>query len=89
MPLVLILSKTYRWTTGQNDVLFSETTHRTDLWNPVIWQPSNFWNFFTIKSQTLGPGQFRALGGEHVFVFQYKCPVDSRPSNPNLRLINH
>ena len=26
---------------------------------------------------------------EHVFVFQYKCPVDGRPGDPNLRLLNH
>ena len=81
--------QTYRWTTGRNDALSFETTNRMDLWNPAVWQPSNFWDFFTTKSQTLGPGQFRALAREHVFVFQYKCPVDGRPGDPNLRLINH
>ena len=60
-----------------------------DLWNPAIWQPSNLWDFFITKSQTLGPGQFRPLAREHVFVFQYKCPVDGRPGDPNLRLLNH
>ena len=84
------LKQTYRWTTtGQNDALSFQATHRTDLWNPAIWQPSNIWYFFRTKSQTLGPGQFRVLAREHVFVFQYKCPVDGRPGDRNLRLINH
>ena len=48
-----------------------------------------FWNFFTTKSQTLGPGQFRALAREHVFLFHNRCPVDGRLGDPNLRLINH
>ena len=60
-----------------------------DLLNRAIWQPSNLWDFFTIKSQTLGAGQFQGLAPEHVFLFQYKCPVDGRPGDPNLRLINH
>ena len=75
--------QTYLWTTGRHDPLF-ETTNRMDLWNPAIWQPSNLWDFFTTKSQTLGPGQFRALAREHVFVFQYNCPVDCRPGDGNL-----
>ena len=41
------------------------------------------------KSQTLGPGQFRALAREHVFVFHYKCPVDGQRGDPNLQLLNH
>ena len=53
------------------------------------WEPSNLWDFFSTKAQTLGPGQFRALAREHVFLFQYKCPVDSRPGDPNCRLLNH
>ena len=59
------------------------------LWNPAIWQPSNLWDLFITKSQTMGPGQFRALAREHVFVFQYKCPVNGQPGDPNLRLLNH
>ena len=66
-----------------------ETTNRMDLWNPAIWQPSNLWDFFMTKSQTLGPGQFRALALEHVFAFQYKCTVDGQPGKLNLRLLNH
>ena len=60
-----------------------------DLSNPAIWELSNLWDFFTIKSQKLGPGQFRGFACEPVFVFQYKCPVDGQPGDPNLRLINH
>ena len=78
--------QTYRWTTGRHDALSFETSNRMDLWNPAIWQPSNLWDFFTTKSQPLGPGQFRGVAREHVFVFQYKCPVDGRPGDPNLRL---
>ena len=48
-----------------------------------------FGGFFSTKAQTLGPGQFRALARAHVFVFQYKCPVDGQPGDPNLRLLNH
>ena len=59
--------QTYGWTTGPNDALSFETTNRMYLWNPAIWQPSNLWDFFTTKSQTLGPGQFRALAREHVY----------------------
>ena len=61
--------QTYRWTTNRNDAFSFETTNRMDLWNPAIWQPSNLWDFYTTKTQTLGPGQFRALAREHVFVF--------------------
>ena len=39
------------------------------------------------KLEALDPGQFPAVAREHVFVFQYKCPVDGRPGNPNLRLL--
>ena len=60
-----------------------------DLWNPAIWQPSNLWDFFMTKSQTLRPGQFRDLAREDVFLFQYKCPVDHQPGDPKLRLLNH
>ena len=80
---------TYRWTAGRKDALSFETTNQKDLWSPAIWQPSNLWEFFRTKSQTLGPGQFPALAREHVFVFQYKCPVDSRPGDPTVRLLNH
>ena len=60
-----------------------------DLWNAAIWQPSNRWDFYSTKSQTLGPGRFRGLACKHVFVLQYKCPFDSRLGDPNHRLINH
>ena len=81
--------QTCGWTTGRSDALSFETTNRMDSWNRAIWQLSNLQDFFTTKSQTLGLGQFRALAREHVFVFQYKCPVDGRPGVPNLRLLNH
>ena len=81
--------QTYRRTDGRNDALPLQATNQTDLWNPAIWQPSNLWDFFTTKAQRLGPGQLRALAREHVFVFQYKRPVDCRPGDPNLQLINH
>ena len=76
-----------RWTTGCNDAQIFQTTRRTDLWKPTIWQQPSFLDFYTAKWQT--PGQLRALVREHVSPFQYKCPVDGRPGDPNLRLINH
>ena len=79
----------YPWTTGRNDALSFQTTHQTDLWNPAIGQPSNLWDFFTNKLPMLGPGQFRGQAREHVLVFQYKSPVNSRPGDPNLPFINH
>ena len=79
----------YRWSTGRHDAFSFEVTNRTDLWSEDAWKPSNLWDFYSTKAQTLGPGQFRALAREHVFVFQYKCPVDGRPGDPNLRLLNH
>ena len=75
--------QSYRCTTGRIDALSFETTNRMDMWNPALW------DFFTTKSQTLGPGQFRGLALEHVFLFQHKCPVDGQPGNPKLRLFNH
>ena len=45
--------------------------------------------FLWTKAQTLGPAQSRALAREHVFVLQYKCPVDGRPGDPNLQLLKH
>ena len=42
----------------------------------------------TIKRQP-GGVSIRTDFSEHVFVFQYKCPVDNRPGDPNLRLLNH
>ena len=66
-----------------------EVTNRTDLWNEDAWKPWNLWDFHLTKAKTLGPGQFRALAREHVFVFQYKCPVDGRSLDPNLQLLNH
>ena len=72
-----------------HDVFYFEATNRTDLRNEDVSKPSNLWNFYSIKAQTLGPGQFGALAPEHVFMFQYKCPVDGRPGDPNLRLLNH
>ena len=44
---------------------------------------------FSTQAQTLGLGQFRALAREHVFVFQYKCPLNGRLGDPNPRLLNH
>ena len=81
--------ETYRWSTGRHDAFSFEVTNRTDLWSEDGWKPSNLWDFYSTKAQTLGPGQFRVLAREHVFVFQYKCPVDGRPRDPNLRLLNH
>ena len=81
--------QTYQWTTGRNDALSFQTTNRMDLWNPAIWQPLNLWDFFKTRSHTLGQGQFRAPPREHVFVFQYKCPIYGWPGDPNLRLLNH
>ena len=81
--------ETYRWSTGRDDGFSFEVTNRTDLPNEDVWKPSNLWDFYWTKAQTLGPGQFRALAREHVFIFQYKCPVDSQPGDPNLRLLNH
>ena len=81
--------ETYRWTTGRHDGCSFEATNRTDLWREDVWKPSSLWDFYSTRAQTLGPGHFRALAREHVFVFQYKCPVDDRPGDPNLRLLNH
>ena len=81
--------ETYRWSTGRHDGYSFEVTNRADLWSEDAWKPSSLWDFYSTRAQTLGPGQFRALAREHVFVFQYKCPVDDRPGDPNLRLLNH
>ena len=81
--------ETYRWSTGRHDGFSFEVPNRSDLWSEDAWKQSNLWDFYSTKAQTLGPGQFRALAREHVFVFQYKCPVDGRPGDPNLRLLNH
>ena len=81
--------ETYRWSTGRHDAFSLEVTNQTDLWSEDVWKPSNLWDFYSTKAQTLGPGQFRALAREHVFVFQYKCPVYNRPGDPNLRLRKH
>ena len=81
--------QTYRCSTGRHDTFSFEVTNRMDLWNEDILKPSNLWFFFLTKAQTLGLGQFRALAREHVFLFQYKCPVDGRPGDPNLRSLNH
>ena len=81
--------ETYRWSTGRHDAFPFEVTNLTDLWSEDAWKQSNLWDFYSTKSQTLGPGQFRALAREHVFVFQYKYPVDGLPGDPNLRLLNH
>ena len=59
------------------------------FWSEDAWKQSNLWDFYSTKAQTLGPGQFRALAREHVFVLQYKCPVDGRPGDLNLRLLHH
>ena len=83
-----VSKETYRWSTGRHDAFSFEVTNRTDLWNEDVWRPLNLWDFYSIKAQTLGPGQFRALAREHVFVFQYKCTVNGRPGDPNLRLLN-
>ena len=80
--------QTYRWSTGRHDAFSVEVTNRTDLWNEDVWKPSNLCDFYATKAETLGPGQFRALAREHVFAFQYKCPVNGRPGDPNLRLLN-
>ena len=81
--------QTYRWSTGRHDAFSLEVTNPTDLWEEDIWKPSNLWNFYSTKAQRLGPGEFRALAREHIFTFQYKCPIDGRPGDPNLRLLNH
>ena len=81
--------ETYRWSTGRHDGYSFEVTNLADLWSEDAWKPSSLWDFYSTRAQTLGPGQFRALAREHVFVFQYKCPVDDRPGDPNLRLLNH
>ena len=81
--------ETYRWSTGRHDGYSFEVTNRADLWSEDVWKPSSLWDFYSTRAQSLGPGQFRALAREHVFVFQYKCPVDDRPGDPNLRLLNH
>ena len=81
--------ETHRWSTGRHDGCSFEATNRTDLWCEDVWNPSSLWDFYSTRAQTLGPGQFGALAREHVFVFQYKCPVDNRPGDPNLRLLNH
>ena len=81
--------ETYRWTTGRHDGYSLEVTDPVDMWREDAWKPLNLSNFFSTKAQTLGPGQFRALAREHIFVFQYKCPVYGRPGDPNPRLLNH
>ena len=84
-----IKPQTYRRSTVRHDVFSLEVTNRKDLWNKDISKLSNVWVFYSTKAQTLGPGQFRALAPEHVFVFQHKSPVDSPPGEPNLRLLYH
>ena len=74
-------SQKYRWTTGCHDAQSLQTSRRTDLWKPTIWQQSSLWDFYTAKLQTLGTGQHRAFAREHVFVFHYKCPVDGLPGD--------
>ena len=74
--------ETYRWSTGQHDEFSFEVTNWIDLWSEDAWKSSNLWDFYSTKAQTLGPGQFRVLAREHVFVFQYKCPIDGRPGDP-------
>ena len=81
--------ETYRWSTGRHDGSSFQVTNQTDLWSEDAWKPSNLWDFYSTKAQTLGPGQFRALARKHVFLFEYKCPVDGRPGDPSLRLLNH
>ena len=81
--------QTHRRSNGRHDVFSFKATNGMDLWNEDIWKPSNLWDFFSTKAQTLGPGQFRALAREHVFLFQYKCPVDIRPGDPILQLLYH
>ena len=81
--------QTYRWSTGRHDTFTFEVTNRTEWWNEDVWKPSNLSDFYSTKAQTLGQGPFQALAREYVFVFQYKCPVDGRPGDPNLRLLNH
>ena len=81
--------ETYRLSTGRPDSFSFEVTNRTDLWGEDAWKQSNLWDFYSTKAQTLGPGQFRVLAREHVLVFQYNCPVDGQPGDPNLRLLNH
>ena len=77
--------QTYRCSTGRHDAFSFEVTTRTDSRNEDVLKPSNLWDFYSTKAQTLGPGQFRALAREHVLVFQYKCPINGRPGDPNLR----
>ena len=77
--------ETYLWSTDRHKAFSFEVTNRTDLWSEDAWKPSNLWDFYSTKAQTLGPAQFRALAREHVFVFQYKCPVDGRTGDPNLQ----
>ena len=81
--------ETYGWSTGRHDAFSIEVTNRTNLCSEDAWKPSSPWDFYSTKAQTLGPGQFRALAREHAFVYQYKCPVDGHPGDPNLRLLNH
>ena len=76
--------QTFQWSTGRR-----EASNRTDLWNEDVWKPSNLWDFYSAKAQTLGPGQYPELAREHVILFQYKCPVDGHPGDPNLQLLNH
>ena len=88
-PLVLVRSRPIDGPPVDMTRCPFEVTNRTDLWNEDVWKPSNLWDFYATKAQTLGPGQFEALAREHVFVFQYKCAVDGRAGDPNLRLLNH
>ena len=81
--------ESYPWSTGRHDALAFEVTNRTGLWSEDVWKLSNLLDIYSTKAHILGPGQSRALTREHVFLFQYKCPVNNRPGDPNPRLLNH
>ena len=79
----------YGWTPGQPCEQPCEATDRSDAWNEGAWWASSIWEFYSSRAGKLDIGKHRALGREHVFVFEYKAPLDGRPGDPNFRLVAH
>ena len=55
---------------------------RVDLWNPDIWKPSNLWDFYSTKAQTLGPGH----NFELLLVSMFSYSSTSAPSTASLAI---
>ena len=45
--------QTYQWTNGRHDAFSLQFTNGTDLWKEDVSKPSNLWDFYLTKAQTL------------------------------------